>query len=473
MTGPVGAGKTTLLTALAAWWKNRGKRVDGVLAEADPRRAEGRGASQYVLRWLASDDREPFAVRDETLSPPYRIDPDALRRLEEWSETLGMKQPAPLLILDEFGRLEASGGGLMRIWPKVAAAAPEIVVIGVRGECIQDIEARFGCRFDVRVDPRDPDAWDRVRAACVEHADWSRVGVYGAGSGGMEATIGSALHGAQVPLRGLALSTTQAAVMAHAGEGLGRRARVVWVPFIAAGLKALSPAGSRLRPMLAITIQGVLFTAATSLLGWNVLGIGVGGALVGMWATAQGFLLQYLLIGSDLLRAYESVLRWLSDRLDFGVPGLITALAIWIGSWGLVSGTVTLLVWRRRALPPRLNRLMERGSTRIRLGPHAGGRIHALAHAARDVARPVFWMPVLLVVGILLVAGTSMERVFWISARAATVGFVLFALVRMVDPPRVLDWLRARGHWGPAIAFARALDGRRDGPGNSSRPPQS
>ena len=55
--------------------------------------------------------------------------------------------------------------------------------------------------------------------------------------------------------------------------------RVVWVPFISGGLKALSPAGNRVRPMIAIIMQGLLFGGTVQGLGWNFLAIGLGGAL--------------------------------------------------------------------------------------------------------------------------------------------------------------------------------------------------
>lgn len=462
VTGPVGSGKSTLLSTLAAWWSARGKRLDGVIAEAAGDREPGRGSAAYVLHWPATGEREPFAQRDETRTPAYRFEDAAWERLSEWAASLASTPTAPLIFLDELGRLEAAGGGLMQLWPSITEADPEIVVVAVREDCAADIETRTG-RFDIRVDPRAPDAWDRMRAACVEHADWSRVGLYGAGAGGVEVTIGSALHGARVPLRGLALSSTQAAVMTHAGEGLGRRARVVWVPFIAAGLKALSPAGSRVRPMLAITIQGILFAASSSMLGWNALGVGLGGALVGIWAAGQGVVLQYLLVGTDLLRAYEAVVDWVDARWDVGMPGIITAIAMWMVAWGVVAGSVTLAVWKRRALPQRLRTMMERGVVRVHLQRRPGGRLTAVGQAARDIARPVFWIPILLVVTILLLSGSPAERAFWIVMRAATIGFVLFSLVRMIDPARVVGWLRAHGHWGPAIAFARALNEHRPG----------
>jgi hypothetical protein len=297
---------------------------------------------------------------------------------------------------------------------------------------------------------------DQLRALVLEQRDWSRVGVFGAGSGGFEWSIGTALHAARLPLRGLFLSSTQAAVMVFAGAGLGRRSRVVWVPFIAAGIKALSPAGTRVRAMLAITIQGLLFGGGIRLLGWNALGIFVAGALVGSWATLQGLLLQYLLVGSDLLRAYEAVIQWLEARGGVSVPGLAVILSLWVGAWGLVSGSTALFAWRRGALPLRLRQALDRGAQGLRWEDPAPSWSSALARGTRDILRPVFWIPVVIVILILLSAGAPWERAFWIGARALTIGIVLFSLIRAFDVQGFLRWLRRRGHWGPAVAFERA-----------------
>ena len=66
-------------------------------------------------------------------------------------------------------------------------------------------------------------------------------------------------------------------IMTFAADGLGRRQRVVWVSLLAASLKSLSPTGNRLRPMLAIALQGIFYTTAISMLGWNIAGILLGG----------------------------------------------------------------------------------------------------------------------------------------------------------------------------------------------------
>jgi len=500
VTGPVGSGKSTLIGDLASWAGAEGLRVEGFVSRAiDENRPVGQGAMGYALERIPSGERASFLERvtpeseaarlREAGEIPYRMSPDGTLIARGWIEealaatgtddavsagsrdggdrSLGepaagapsgrRRPPLELLVLDEFGPLEASGGGHLEAWKAVMASPPGIVVLSVREGWVPAIEAALGRTFDRVLDASDPETGAALRTLLLEQRDWARVGLFGAGSGGFEWSVGSALHALRIPMRGLALSSTQAAVMVFAGAGLGERSRVVWVPFIAAGIKALSPAGNRVRPMLAITIQGLLFGGSTRILGWNPLGIFLGGALVGSWATAQGFMLQYLLIGSDLLRAYEAVVGWVEARWDVGLPGLVLALSIWISLWGLVSGSVALLAWKKGALPTRLEAALERGVRGLRIEDPAPTVGIAVARGLRDVLRPVFWIPVLAVVLILLSFGAPWERAFWIAARAATVGIVIFSLVRAFDFRGFIGWLRHRGHWGPAVAFERAL----------------
>jgi hypothetical protein len=397
---------------------------------------------------------------------PYHFDPGTEARVRAWAGALGEAKP-DLVVLDEFGPAEARGEGHAAAWPTIAAADPPVVVIAVRDGLVEAVEDRLGRPFDVRVRADDAGAGAALRALCTEHDDWMRVGLYGAGAGGIEMTAGSALHAGQVPLRGLALSTTQAVVMAHAGDGLAHRPRVVWVPFVSAGLKALSPAGSRLRPMLAITAQGLLFSGAVRALGWNRLALFVAGGLVGAWAAGQGIVLQYLLVGSDLLTAYGLLLAWV-ERHGLGVPGLAVLLGGWIALWGAVAGGVTALTWRRRRVSTRLARALARRAQGVPVRARAASRAEAVRGALGDLARPSFWLPVLLVIIVFAAAGQPWERAFWIGARATTVGLLLFSAVRAVDPLRAAMWLRRRGRWGPAEALARALGPR---PPNGPAPP--
>ncbi|MFN0157708.1 MAG: hypothetical protein ACKVRP_06510 [Bacteroidota bacterium] len=458
LTGSTGEGKTSALLQLAVWCRNAGKSVDGFVAIAGERKATNGAASHYDLQWLASGESMRFATRVESLKPPYKFAEDALLRVQQWAEGLAGHTPPFLVILDEFGPLEVEGGGHMVAWEPIRSAHPDVVVIAVRDGLEGAIEERLGTRFDIRVKANSPDAWQQLRTACLEHEDWSRVGVFGAASGGFEASVGSALHGGRVPMRGLFLSSMQSVVMTYAAHRLGQRGRVVWVPFISAGLKSLSPTGSRLGPMLAITMQGLLYGGAVTALGWNAIAVMVGGILVTGWAAAQGLVLQYLLFGGELLRAYDTVIRWVVERFNISPPGVVVLMTVWCALWGSVGAAVTFLAWRHReTIPTKLRVLLDRGSQNVRLNSASPTWRHATRGGLRDLARPFFWVPLLIVTAVIVLSGSPWESAFWIVARAATIGVVIFSLVRVFNPQKFIAWLRGRGHWGPALAFRRAI----------------
>jgi len=455
VTGPVGSGKTTLLATLSAWFAAQGRPADGFIARAVRRSRPGMGAEGYELEWLRDGHSSVFARRRHSGQPAYVFADEALVEARAWAAALRRDPPRPLVVLDEFGPLEARGEGHLLLWPDLVAADPEIVVLSVRDRLVGEIAERLGRPFDVIIDARGADAWPRLRTTCREQEDWSRVGGYGAGAGSVEVGLGSALHGLQVPGRGLILSSLQAGIMTAGGSGLGRRRRVVWIPFIAAGLKALSPAGSRLRPMLAITVQGLLFGGATGMLGWNAAGVALGGWLIGVWAAAQGIALQYLLVGDQLLRAYAAITAWLSRTWHLSSSAVMVALLVWVVLHGLAAMSAALFVFHRRELPARFRRVE---GWAVEDAPHHRG--DALRRGLRDLARPFFWLPLLLIAAVVLAAGAPWESMFWMLARAATVGFVLFSTARAFRPLRVASWLRDHGHWGPALALERALRGR-------------
>lgn len=458
VSGPVGSGKTKLLSGLVEWAVGKGSSVDGFLAFARGRVDGNRGAREYVLRMVKSQKDIPFARRDDTLNPPYQINPESLKQLDSWARELAGNPSPAVLLLDEFGPLEARGGGHMALWPYILNARAEIVVIAVRDKLVRDIERQLGLPFDVVIDATSSSAQNEVQTLLLHHSDWIRVGQFGAAAGGFEATVGSMLHQTKIPMAGLFLSTVQSLVMMYAGDRLSQRIRVMWVPVISAGLKALSPYGSRLRPMLAITVQGFLFSISVTLLGWNPLGILLGGWSVGAWTAVQGILLQYVIIGDNLFPALDMAIRWLALQLNLTLPGIVSMVAIWIAISGTISSVTTLIAWsRRHRLPARISALLEKGSSSI-IGQTPAPTVKvAFQRGLHDLARPMFWAPVAVVALIVGASGSSWEDTLWMIIRAVAVGWALFSVARLFNPHKFATWLRRRGHWGPAMALSRAL----------------
>ena len=461
LTGGPGTSKTRLMAELAAAQLARGQRVEGVLSIAGNRATPHQGASEYWLRIIGSDLELPWAMRDEALNPPYFFEPGTAKKLQAWAERLRHLPPPPLLLLDEFGKFELRGLGLMPVWPLLIAAGPQVVVMTVRDDLITTMETLLGRNFDVRIPAQSPDALARLQRACEDFGEWTRIGLFGGAAGGLEMTVGSALHAAKIPLRGLTMSSLQAAMMVFAGTGLSQPGRVVWVPFISGGLKALSPAGNRVRPMIAIIMQGLLFGGTVQALGWNVFALGLGGALVGAWAALQGFLLQYLMMGNELVRAYDAVVLWLADRWQITAPGLPWLVGAWALLHAAVAAGVAVTAWHLRRPPASLQAVIEKETAR-NTAPAGGGPARpAWIRRLREFGRWQFWLPLLVVAAILLGSGRPWETVAWLVLRFIAVGFVLIALVSLLRPARWAESMRRRGWWGPALALSGAL-ARRD-----------
>ena len=462
LTGGPGSSKTRLMAELAAAQLASGQRVEGVLSIAGNRVTPHQGANEYWLRIIGTEAELPWATRDEALNPPYFFEPGTARKLQAWAERLRNLPPTSLLLLDEFGKFELRGLGLMPVWPLLAGAAPQVVVITVRDDLVAAVEELLGRPFDLCIAAQSPDALARLQRACQDFGEWTRIGLFGGASGGLEMTVGSALHAAKIPMTGLAMSSLQAAMMVFAGTGLTQPGRVVWVPFISGGLKALSPAGNRVRPMIAIIMQGLLFGGTVQALGWNFFSLGLAGALVGAWAALQGFALQYLLMGDELVRAYDAVVLWVANQWHIAAPGLPWLVGAWAVLHAVIASGVTLTAWRLRRPPPALQKLIERESTiqPATAAPGAGPQ-PAWARRLREFARWQFWLPLLVVAAILLGSGRPWESVAWLVLRFVAVGFVLMTLVSLLRPVRWAEALRRRGWWGPALAVSGAL-ARRD-----------
>ncbi|SDR80548.1 hypothetical protein [Opitutus sp. GAS368] len=460
LTGGPGTSKTRVMAELAAAQLAHGQRVEGVLSIAGHRPTPRVGATEYWLRLIGSDIEVPWAMRDDALVPPYFFEPGTAKKLHAWAERLRHLPPPALLLLDEFGKFELRGLGLMPVWPLLVAAHPRVVVVTVRDDLVGSIEALLGRKFDVRIPAQSPDALERLQRVCEDFGEWTRIGLFGGAAGGLEMTVGSALHAAKIPLSGLVMSSLQAAMMAFAGAGLGQPGRVVWVPFISGGLKALSPAGNRVRPMIAIIMQGLLFGGAVQACGWNFLALGLGGALVGAWAALQGFLLQYLMMGHELVRAYDTVVLWLADRWHITAPGLPWLVGAWAVLHAAVAMSVTLAAWHLRRPPAALQRIIEKNPARSPAPASAGKETPGWTRRLREFGRWQFWLPLLVVAAILLGSGGTWESVAWLVLRFFAVGCVLMALVSLLRPVRWAEALRRRGWWGPAVALSGALEQR-------------
>lgn len=170
VTGERGAGKTTFVADVVGRLRERGFRVDGLLSPGEIRAGE---------RWtidlvdLSTGDRRRFATRDAAPGwvelGSFRIDPEALH---EGARTLAPERVAgaDLVVVDEVGPWELSGGGWDAALARLHAAGGPPLLFVVRRSLVDEVLARFSPSgapvWDVSVDTADrvADALDEGRA---------------------------------------------------------------------------------------------------------------------------------------------------------------------------------------------------------------------------------------------------------------------------------------------------------------------
>ena len=147
----------------------------------------------------------------------------------------------------------------------------------------------------------------------------------------IEVGIGSFLHAFHIPFRGQCLALNQGFLLSRAGfTGASDRKSGIrlsnLISLTAACLKSLSPAGNRLTPMLAISVQGLLFSLGQALGGVSLGGHLLGITLVSTWALGQSILLGWLLNGDAFLLAIQFAFQQTGADWFVAIAGILLFL---------------------------------------------------------------------------------------------------------------------------------------------------
>jgi nucleoside-triphosphatase THEP1 len=157
LSGPVHGGKTTLIQKSLSRWASRGLRFGGFLSLAVP---NSRGETEYDFLDLKNGRRLPFLRRkgeDEWEHVgDFRLVP---RTLEAARALIAAADPAEVLIVDEVGPLELSGGGLWSALREAVGRSSLRTLLVVRENILEEmIEALRGSVPPLVLDVRNPNA---------------------------------------------------------------------------------------------------------------------------------------------------------------------------------------------------------------------------------------------------------------------------------------------------------------------------
>ncbi len=456
VTGKRGSGKTYLLAQLMDYLRREGRLFDGVLAQAEDKFISGRGAQKYILKWPLRDEEVLLCERTGSGKPPYQFNSEAWVKVGEWVDGIVQSPDKPdVIILDELGILESKGEGFAQYWDDIYKIGPSIIVASIREETKEDLEVQLGQSFDLIVHAQEEKALEKLSSLCSSARDWQRIGRFGAAAGVVEVSLGSILNATKIPFRGVPLSITQAVILFFAGSKLSRPWMVIWVSYVSAALKALSPAGNRLRPMVAIAVQGSLFGLAVKLLGWNAVGVSLGAWLVGAWAGVQGFIFQYLLLGNALFDAYGELQLRIEQVFGISIVSLPVLITLYLFSLGMLSlFVVGFFQWKER--PPKLLEKALNQSLNSD-GYEKKEEKRWWQKLWREYRQKAFWLPLIVVFAILMFSGSPTEELAGLLLRATGIIAAIFVVFSVLKPDRWIEKLRKLGLFGAAITMERIL----------------
>ncbi len=252
------------------------------------------------------------------------------------------------------------------------------------------------------------------------------IGIYAALLSLTEIGIGSTLHAFHIPFTGFFLSLNQIALLSHTK---GTKTAPIEISTIAAILKTLSPVGKKLTPMLALTMQGLLFGLG------NVIGGRILGALLAsLWGFIQPVLILTIIFGDNLWIA-------LSKATDQILPLVLFAITI-----------KCLLAVSIAIYAPRIPlRLFERF---IRpLSPPQKTTNNIFLGALRDLFKPLFLLSLTFVIVVFYFMDVSQEVLLWTIFRPLASGYLFFILMRILPLDKLVGFIEKRGE----TRFTRSL----------------
>lgn len=256
-----------------------------------------------------------------------------------------------------------------------------------------------------------------------------------------EVGLGSLLHAFHVPLAGHFLSLNQGLILTLAiQESQGRKSAIQTVTSIstvAALLKVLSPMGKRLTPMLAITIQGVLYALGIFLGGANIFGVVIGMMLLSLWGFLQPLILAELIFGETIWLAIEETWKKIAEGISIPVEYGIWILVAGIGIKLLLAAATGIAGWsfREKLEQKYISRMQMLGKSLPKIQPRTPS---ALKGSLKDLFQPWFLGALALSVGFLYL-NSKMNGFFVIIylLRTIAIAWILFWLIRVFP----ISWL--------------------------------
>lgn len=283
------------------------------------------------------------------------------------------------------------------------------------------------------------------------------IGIWAGTLAATEIGLGSLLHGLHVPLAGTFLSLNQAMFLTRATVYERGNPHAKSIPLeissVTAILKSFSPVGKKLTPMLAISVQGALFSLGLYLFGVNLLGILVASALLASWGIIQPLAIAGVMFWSLNSNDQQKIIvSW--EKLVGDLPlikslDLTSAVVSFLCLKCLVIMTITAITWCTKPSETdswfgRLTRKLtaSAATTSFKSTHHegvsnsvsmpAGSKDNPLTAALRDLRNPVVLISLMLITGLFALVNSDFVGSIWICLRALATAYISYLIIRLL-----------------------------------------
>lgn len=262
----------------------------------------------------------------------------------------------------------------------------------------------------------------------------------------MEIGLGSILHAFRIPFSGFFLSLNQCFILnralLHPSSSFSSTPHFLPIAIsnTAAIVKTLSPYGKKFTPMLAISMQGLLFNVGIVFFGKNLVGRCVGSILLSLWPIIQPALIYGIIYGSVFLSMgsyYDQMI--VSKLLWFEYMPLRAIVVGYIFVHLFFTLCVCLLT---SLLPAGILDSYDRYILSYHSGPKSlkqlspsskNTLLQKIRGAGRDLISPIFLLSLMLSGLFFYVTLHSLESFFFSFFRLIAMAFLTFFLIRNVS----------------------------------------
>jgi len=259
-----------------------------------------------------------------------------------------------------------------------------------------------------------------------------------------EVGAGSLLHAFRIPFTGQFLSLNQIAIMSHAVGHHRDKELPLTFSTIAALLKSLSPIGKRVTPMLALTMQGGLFTCGLYIGGRSVIGRCLGALLSSLWSFLQPLLLYSFIFGKSIWDALFLInSKYLPEDL------LLTLFAAVVGAKIIAALLLALFA------PKIPLRYFEKISQSLQQSNSRPALQTSLKRSFKDLLRPSFLLAFGMVLFLLISSSYEADSMALMLLRPLAIGFLVSVAFRQLPVEKLLQWINKMKE----SSFQRALKG--------------